>query len=193
MEGPTHHFYSLILASVIITIMSGINEGFFTKFLWITIITDVIAVMIYGWANWKEQQDESKGKSDRKSKSPNDSDNQNESNNKDNGLSQNEKIMTNEKWFAFGVLYVNAILVCGLANFYNTEPAIVSQATAFGGLLMTAVGAFMPDWDLWIFSVELHRNPLSHSWVIATAIWGMAIISMPFEWELLIFLSGCFA
>lgn len=167
MNGDTHNFYGVIFGTVIITLLSGFNEAF-GKAVWLGLLTNIAAMMIYGWATIIDNNEAKKEKATKGT----------EKEHKTHELV--DKGISKAKKLAFIMLYANVVIVCVVASFNNTQWFGWNISAAVISVGMVIFGAELPDFDTKILGIEAHRNPLTHSWVIPTILWTLGMVAFPF-------------
>lgn len=161
MNGETHNFYAVITGSILISIISGINCAF-GRSVWIGIITNIIALIIYGSSSLIDNVYKKKQKEEKEAKT--------KSKFVEDTVSIGKKI-------GMLILYLNVIVVCAVSCF-NYEYWFGANITiAMLSMLLVIAGAVTPDLDTMLFGINVHRNPLSHSWVIPIILWTFGMIS----------------
>lgn len=179
MNGDTHNFYAVIMGAIVITLISAYNESF-GKATWIGLLTNVIAMIIYGSVRLIDNYETKKKKA---------------SKDKIVQVKSSEIVedaVTNGKKLAIGILYLNMIVVCFLARFEIALWNGLNVFLAFMSMLMVICGAALADYDTLLFTINVHRNPLTHSWVIPLSLWSLGMLAVPMEWRALNLLSGFF-
>lgn len=165
MNGDTHNFYGVIFGTILITLISGFNAGF-GKGAWFGLLTNILAMIVYGMATVIDNKHAQKEKTAKK-----------DGNTVTHAIS--DQVLSKAKKRAFMMLYFNVFVVCLTASFDSTQWFGWNIATAAIATLLVICGAEIPDFDFRIIGVDGHRDPLTHSWLIATILWALVMVAFP--------------
>ena len=207
MEGKTHFFYGFMIASFVLVVMSMYHTNNL-NYLWL-LLGNIIVIFIWEVADdydrkGKEvdKEDEPPKESKRKTKAATIADDsaatetENRSETSEtaeepqtpapNPAKKQQEKMDKEKIQKRYTFWNAAAWCCNLimmlltvitSNFITDSRA--SSVYAFIGLLLGFAGSFYCDMDTLIFSIEAHRNPFTHSYLLPFIMWWYAFLVLP--------------
>lgn len=170
MKGKTHHFWSLVITSIIFSSMT-IAKTHNTLIFGISsllLLFSIACNYLTGYSHDRSQ----------------------------NAIDDRTTWMANEKKFirwTWSSIYTEAIYVIFTSNFISDGgiPRFFSVFLASIGYLLSIMGSLFPDIDL-NWGIQAHRNPVTHSYIFPYTIFIVSMFAVPYEFKYFLILPIMF-